>query len=925
MSGTPSRTLRNARGGAECIIPPQLRGLRFCKLRGRTKIPLERDFDKKGGYKWDDSELQEHISRGNNYGILAGYENALLIDADAEPLNSDLERRLVKTFSTRSPHHGEAGTHRIYELADGKIHTCTLYDTIEADGNRQDIGTVRGDSGQIVGPGCMIYDCPNCGAPGGDNRVVKGWYDDIECSACGYKGKGKPMYYTVESDVQIAKVTKAEILRVLHPYLKEKGQDEASNVSPKEFGKIVFTRPEFKNILDLVKAKTSLGDEGGGRYRGPPPIRHPDDKGRDDYFVVDVNNGTWFNFVSNTGGGVLELLAVMHGILKWEDCGSGALRGNDYTETLKIAKDLYGIKLQDTAKEDQKKYKAYFTRESKLYLEILIEGELYKFAYLNNEGQVVLTDSVDNILPVKLPRTKQGDLAFIVKMPNEGILTARLLSPPELLEKIKAHIKKYVDLSDLDIELASYYVLFSWVYRKTNTVGYLRFISDTGKGKSRMLTVVSDLCFYPISAAGSGSFSGMIRTKESWHGTLVMDEADIRGEKEHQVIKYLNLGFEAGKFFILSDKKNPRIQDVFDPFGPKILAMREPFRDNATEGRLLSISPYETTDDNIPPILLAKYDEETTALRNEIARFVMTHWDDIDGECMLSFIGMGIERRLQQLAMPLSIIFQLWNEGKGKFREYVSRRQRELKRERSLSWHGSMFNLVYAIATGDEDLIEEDQGKWASFYSSGEEIQAVTPSMIAKYMNTNTKKATETLRSIGFEVELRYITVIVCGKGDKPTEKQKRVRAYVVPNEKVWQEIIQRYYYDESDAKNGTDRTRDSIEIPVTLKSKTYTRYPHSVRQPVPSVPSVPQDGDGSAYGTERTNGTGDQTPGEASNNIAEESNTVPSTPSFKYHCECGAGFNDNQSYANHILNCRIHQAKVALDIMDHAKGGAAV
>jgi acyl-[acyl carrier protein]--UDP-N-acetylglucosamine O-acyltransferase len=62
------------------------------------------------------------------------------------------------------------------------------------------------------------------------------------------------------------------------------------------------------------------------------------------------------------------------------------------------------------------------------------------------------------------------------------------------------------------------------------------------------------------------------------------------GEKETQVTKYLNLGFERGQYYILSDKQDPRSQDYFDAFSPKVLAMREPFHDNATEGRLLSVS-----------------------------------------------------------------------------------------------------------------------------------------------------------------------------------------------------------------------------------------------------------------------------------------------------------------------------------------------
>lgn len=138
-------------------------------------------------------------------------------------------------------------------------------------------------------------------------------------------------------------------------------------------------------------------------------------------------------------------------------------------------------------------------------------------------------------------------------------------------------------------------------------MGYLRFLADTGKGKSRIQKVVADLCFYPVFASGASTFSGVARLNNHWRGTLIMDEADTSGAKESQFVKYLNLGFERGKYYVLSDKQNPRVQEYFDPFAPKILAMRQPFKDNATEARVLSISPHETTNLKIPIILPEDY------------------------------------------------------------------------------------------------------------------------------------------------------------------------------------------------------------------------------------------------------------------------------------------------------------------------------
>lgn len=647
------------------------------------------------------------------------------------------------------------------------------------------------------------------------------------------------------------------------------------------------------SLLELIKSCAELKElqDHGDNYtcRCPFP-KHTDITPS---FTIYKKTNSYYCFGCQRGGNAVTFIKDFYGVSKKEA----------------VARLKEGGAIEEEEEEEKEKEefkrKAYFEKDDKLYLEILTSDEKYKFVYLNDSGKVELVDAVDDVLPVELPRTKEGELAFIVKMPDEGIANCEVLAEDKLLDRIKKHIKNYCDMPEMDIELCSFYTLFTWFYKKTNTVGYLRFLADTGKGKSRILTVVSDICFYPTSASGSSSFSGMMRTNERWHGTLVIDEADITGEKETQVIKYLNAGFEAAKYFTLSDKLDPSRQEVFDPFSPKVIGMREHFRDVATEGRLLSISPHETTRDDIPILLNDRYYEEARKLRNEIARFVLAHWHVVDGEQMLSFKGKGIEPRLQQLAMPLSIIFQLWPGGEGIFRNYIENRQKELKKDRAQSWEGSMFNLVYAVAKGDEELSDD----FGSFYR-GDEIQAFTPSMVAKATNTTAKNATRTLRSIGFEVERRYITFDVQIDEENSKEKKKRVRAYVVPNGRAWREIIRRYYYslDEEESKNT------SIEIPEVLQS---LKYVDPVPSSVPSGLSVLKDEGDNEVGTDGTDGTLTGT-GAIKKQKGNNSQTEKPTPYVnigdleeggnitekEYKCVCGAVLGSLEELIKHQKNC---------------------
>ncbi|MBI2853347.1 MAG: hypothetical protein HYX87_00315, partial [Chloroflexi bacterium] len=296
---------------------------------------------------------------------------------------------------------------------------------------------------------------------------------------------------------------------------------------------------------------------------------------------------------------------------------------------------------------------------------------------------------------------------------------------------------------------------------------------------------------------------------------------------------YLNLGFERGKYYVMSDKQNPRLQEFFDPFSPKILAMRQPFRDNATEARLLSVSPHETTNPNIPIILPEEYYVRMQQLRNSLALFTLHHFNEVQGNHMVSFDSLDVEPRLRQLAMPLSIVCQLWPEGARLFREYLSRRQDEVRKVRSLSWEGSLVNLICGIAAGDTELDPEFAGYYDSITG---QIQAVTPTMVARMVKSSPKMVTQTLASVGFEVEWRWIDVDRGGQKAK-----KRTRAYCIPDARTWAEVISRYYHAEN--------AETPWEAPDVLKSHRFVRVPGAVLS-VPCVTSSPGNSGHKTVGT---------------------------------------------------------------------------
>lgn len=472
------------------------------------------------------------------------------------------------------------------------------------------------------------------------------------------------------------------------------------------------------------------------------------------------------------------------------------------------------VKKETKGSEEAKLTEPYVITRDGIYLTVMDKENNFEFAYHEN-GKIkyIKSVSVDGrlIYPQELPK-KNGKFIHIVGIPSkEELDIAETVSAESLCELIRVHINKYVEAPKLDVEMFASFAIFTWLYKKCNTTPYLRIIGDTGTGKSRIITVISDLCFYPITAEGASTTSGIMRFNENWHGTLKIDEADLNGGTENEVIKYLNLGFEDGHYFIKTNKNNLNEQEIFDPFCPKVIAMRKPFMDNATEGRILSFTPRQITRKDIPVNLPDMYKEEVKKIRALMAHFVLYNWANIDGSKLIDCKHLSIEPRLRQLSLPLSIIFQCIPSGVEKYEKYMLRRQSEVISTRAQSWEGSMFNQVYSLAIGEEKLPDE----YLQEYCVNGVITALTPSMVARSLGATPTSISRALGSIGFEVESS--TVQIQADGDL---KNKKVRRYVLPDEKAWRDVYERYYHRDPDNYQGVGE--NIPECPKVLRSRKY-------------------------------------------------------------------------------------------------------
>lgn len=265
----------------------------------------------------------------------------------------------------------------------------------------------------------------------------------------------------------------------------------------------------------------------------------------------------------------------------------------------------------------------------------------------------------------------------------------------DLVQEIRAIIHRLVDVGPVYEQIASHYVLFSWVYDGFNELPYLRVRGDAGSGKTRFLLTVGSLCYKPIFASGASTVSPIFRLLDTFKGTLVIDESDWRQSDERaEIVKILNNGNGRGFPVLRSEANgkgefNPRAYTVF---GPKLVATRGFFDDRALESRCLTEDMgQQKLRDDIPINLPESVAQDALALRNKLLLFRFRtlprcHPNE-------NFVDRTIEPRLNQIFVPLlSIIDDA--RVREELKELARRYQHDLVTERGMSTEAQVLDVI---------------------------------------------------------------------------------------------------------------------------------------------------------------------------------------------------------------------------------------
>ena len=347
------------------------------------------------------------------------------------------------------------------------------------------------------------------------------------------------------------------------------------------------------------------------------------------------------------------------------------------------------------------------TEQKKIYISSIINDKII-VEQVNVDGQnlfVVFNVDEQNWKQVVPPFIFEGE----EYMPHQGEeikksvvhltgLPQEYESEDKLNEEIIAFIDKWLNIDNDHKQHALLNIKRSWVYERFHTLNYLRALGDFGTGKSRYLETLGLLHYKPIITSGASTAAPIFRIIEKWKGTLLIDEGDFKFSDETQdIIKIINLGFEKGKALMRCNKNDPNKIEFFEPFGPKILATRRAFQDQATESRCFTKIMDGVTRPDIPVEVDDSFYREAHDLRCKLLLWRFRRFHKIDLEKAKKVDLGDLEPRIRQANQSFVALFADDEEQIKKFKAYLQDYQKQLVEERRGTFNGEILETLHKL------------------------------------------------------------------------------------------------------------------------------------------------------------------------------------------------------------------------------------
>lgn len=284
--------------------PDKLKKLLFCKCLKKTKKAFEKGWTE-NGYTYQ--EIQGWTKSGGNYGVLGGVKGNVIVDFDDTTFYEDQSIFFPKTFKSRTPGKIKEGEWLGYGY---HLHLyCHDLDGSAVIYNKEgkQVGELRYSGQMAMGPGSVHPDHT-------PDRV-----------------------YEIVDDCDMAELSAKELIASLGPYNIQYSKEKRT-FDEKKYDTSAAIYPVIKNLKLSAVGKELQGDH---------PV-HGSTTGHN--FSVDTEKNVWHCFRCASGGGAIQLIAVLEGIIECRNAPQG-LRGAKFKEAKEIAREKYGIVIKEKEKD----------------------------------------------------------------------------------------------------------------------------------------------------------------------------------------------------------------------------------------------------------------------------------------------------------------------------------------------------------------------------------------------------------------------------------------------------------------------------------------------------------------------------------------------------------------------------------------------
>ena len=318
----------------------------------------------------------------------------------------------------------------------------------------------------------------------------------------------------------------------------------------------------------------------------------------------------------------------------------------------------------------------------------------------------------------------------------------------ELFDEIKDFISRYLIVDTDFLNLATSYVMLTYLYDCFGVLPYLRVLGDFGTGKSRFLQTIGLICYKPMICTGAMGPAPVFRVIETYKGTLILDEANFQdGDVGSQIMQILCSGFEKKAPVLRCVGPNNEVKS-FQVFGPKIISSRSKWKDTALESRCIT---WPSCVSNKAPLNLDdKFDSEALALRNKLLMYRFRNYavKTLDA----SKFTCPVEPRIRQILLPLISMSQD-AEIISQINEVANNLQKDIVAERENSQAGRVLEAIKEIEDGRQ---QNGQQKGDNIFFS--EIEQMVNIGIRDKFKLSTQGISRVLRSpeLGIPIEVKH-------------------------------------------------------------------------------------------------------------------------------------------------------------------------